>query len=520
MAAVNTGLLNKPIEWIIFGPEEPRSPLEDGNYSIDEKLQDMLVSLCQSLPLPLAHVHYCSASSPSSTFDSRDHLLETTASERGISVNYHRGMYSHSHFSFCEDLLFDVPCITDILLSLFFTGSIEECIQALSADPFGVPQASLSKVMSNKPLSSSHMDRIGAYVTNNHATSYGETPQKRKLKRVDDSTKPAGSVSKKMRSDAPSSTQIPSDDFPRESSQSMWNQLSAQPSSSAAAGAGQPMSSAKMTGALGNMASSGVPQRITEDAAKLLPQHKTYPIHQARLQQMPAIQTYPTANLNKGWATAEQKSPLSNESSAHPSLAGNIGFSSLPSSALPLAASPFSLPAAAQPQLNAASQIQLLQLLGSLQQQPTATVPVPSLPEQQLIQQIVNAKMLEQLLAGSGNTTGTAQPFLQQSQQIPAAMAGTSSAAAFPAGLTAPAGTASTPTRNSGLHNVHESSAPRSPRTLYTPNDDSTLSAYQCLVRKQIEMFEATQDDVQYNIVRIFCDSFVHLFPKFQWTHI
>ena len=399
--------------------------------------------------------------------------------------------------SLCKDLLFVLPCVTDILLSLSFTGSIEECIQALSAEPFGVPQDALSSVMSSKPLVRSVMDRIGAYV----ATSSGETPQNLKLKRVEGSTKLAGSLSKKIRSDAPSSTQITSDDVPGERSQSMLNQVSALPSTSAAAaaGAGQPMPGAMMTGALGNMASSGVPQQNTEDAAKLLPQHKAYPIHQPRLQQMPAIHTYPTANLNKDWAAADQTSPLSNESSAYPSLAGNISFPSLPSSTLPLAASPFSLPVAAQPRLNAASQLQLLQLLGSLQQQPTPTVPVPSLPEQQLVQEIVNANLIEQLLTGGANTTGAAQPFLQQSQQIPAAMAGTSSAA----GLTAPAGTASTPTRNSGLRNVHESSAPRSPRTLYTPSDDSTLSAYQCLVRKQIEMFEATQDDVQYNIVRI-----------------
>ena len=43
----------------------------------------------------------------------------------------------------------------------------------------------------------------------------------------------------------------------------------------------------------------------------------------------------------------------------------------------------------------------------------------------------------------------------------------------------------------------------RFPIVLYNPSDDSTLSAYQCLVRQQIEIFEATEDDVQFNISKM-----------------
>ena len=40
-------------------------------------------------------------------------------------------------------------------------------------------------------------------------------------------------------------------------------------------------------------------------------------------------------------------------------------------------------------------------------------------------------------------------------------------------------------------------------KLLYSESDDTTLSAYQCLVRQQIEMFEATEDDVQFNISKM-----------------
>jgi hypothetical protein len=43
----------------------------------------------------------------------------------------------------------------------------------------------------------------------------------------------------------------------------------------------------------------------------------------------------------------------------------------------------------------------------------------------------------------------------------------------------------------------------RTPLVLYTTSDDTTLSAYQCLVRQQIEMFEAIEDDVQFNISKM-----------------
>ena len=43
----------------------------------------------------------------------------------------------------------------------------------------------------------------------------------------------------------------------------------------------------------------------------------------------------------------------------------------------------------------------------------------------------------------------------------------------------------------------------RTPLLLYSKLDDTALSAYQCLVRQQIEMFEATQDDVQFNISKM-----------------
>jgi hypothetical protein len=43
----------------------------------------------------------------------------------------------------------------------------------------------------------------------------------------------------------------------------------------------------------------------------------------------------------------------------------------------------------------------------------------------------------------------------------------------------------------------------RRPVVLYTQADDTTLSRYQCVIRQQIEMFEATDDDVQFNISRM-----------------
>ena len=43
----------------------------------------------------------------------------------------------------------------------------------------------------------------------------------------------------------------------------------------------------------------------------------------------------------------------------------------------------------------------------------------------------------------------------------------------------------------------------RPPVLLYSQKDDASLSRYQCLVRQQIEMFEATDDDVQFNISRM-----------------
>jgi hypothetical protein len=41
------------------------------------------------------------------------------------------------------------------------------------------------------------------------------------------------------------------------------------------------------------------------------------------------------------------------------------------------------------------------------------------------------------------------------------------------------------------------------PILLYSPSDEVALSAYQCLVRQQIEMFEATDDDVQFNVSKM-----------------
>jgi hypothetical protein len=43
----------------------------------------------------------------------------------------------------------------------------------------------------------------------------------------------------------------------------------------------------------------------------------------------------------------------------------------------------------------------------------------------------------------------------------------------------------------------------RLPVLLYSKNDDATLSPYQCLVRRQMELFEASEDDVQFNISKM-----------------
>jgi hypothetical protein len=43
----------------------------------------------------------------------------------------------------------------------------------------------------------------------------------------------------------------------------------------------------------------------------------------------------------------------------------------------------------------------------------------------------------------------------------------------------------------------------RPPLLLYSQTDDATLSVYQCLIRQQIEIFEATEDDVQFNISKM-----------------
>jgi hypothetical protein len=45
--------------------------------------------------------------------------------------------------------------------------------------------------------------------------------------------------------------------------------------------------------------------------------------------------------------------------------------------------------------------------------------------------------------------------------------------------------------------------AMRSPVLLYSKSDDTTLSPYQCLVRQQMELFEASEDDVQFNISKM-----------------
>jgi hypothetical protein len=62
---------------------------------------------------------------------------------------------------------------------------------------------------------------------------------------------------------------------------------------------------------------------------------------------------------------------------------------------------------------------------------------------------------------------------------------------------------------NGAPASLQQGGQPQDPRTsrppilLYTQSDDTSLSRYQCLVRQQIEMFEATEDDVQFNISRM-----------------
>lgn len=48
-----------------------------------------------------------------------------------------------------------------------------------------------------------------------------------------------------------------------------------------------------------------------------------------------------------------------------------------------------------------------------------------------------------------------------------------------------------------------QADAMRSPVRLYSKSDDVTLSPYQCLVRQQMELFEASEDDVQFNISKM-----------------
>jgi hypothetical protein len=48
-----------------------------------------------------------------------------------------------------------------------------------------------------------------------------------------------------------------------------------------------------------------------------------------------------------------------------------------------------------------------------------------------------------------------------------------------------------------------QTDAMRAPVLLYSKNDDVTLSPYQCLVRQQMELFEASEDDVQFNISKM-----------------
>ncbi|KAL3920456.1 MAG: hypothetical protein SGARI_006938 [Bacillariaceae sp.] len=46
---------------------------------------------------------------------------------------------------------------------------------------------------------------------------------------------------------------------------------------------------------------------------------------------------------------------------------------------------------------------------------------------------------------------------------------------------------------------VATSSGGRAPIIMYMPCDDESLSEYQCVLRKQIELFQATSEDVQWN---------------------
>ena len=48
-----------------------------------------------------------------------------------------------------------------------------------------------------------------------------------------------------------------------------------------------------------------------------------------------------------------------------------------------------------------------------------------------------------------------------------------------------------------------QTDAMRTPVLLYSKHDDVTLSPYQCLVRQQMELFEASEDDVQFNISKM-----------------
>lgn len=65
---------------------------------------------------------------------------------------------------------------------------------------------------------------------------------------------------------------------------------------------------------------------------------------------------------------------------------------------------------------------------------------------------------------------------------------------------TQPTSSSTTPNGQSGQTQKHLSGVSgRSPAILYLSCDDDSLSDYQCLVRKQIELFEAKEDDVESN---------------------
>jgi hypothetical protein len=237
---------------------------------------------------------------------------------------------------------------------------------------------------------------------------------------------------------------------------------------------------------MGSNGAAGAPPRVGPSQAAAPPQQQD--LQQIFMQQ--ALNAQAAMALLGGWnamgTTAAGNTQNTNDGQQQPNQNTNNNSmgsnTSQPSAPAPLPiAFPAAMPLATATLLNSQALAMLASQIQVMAAAATATTGQP--PQQQA------------MIGVTTNMAASAPPLGTTGLQPNSALANGSSIPANPLVTSASTLAHYSKSRNEAAG----SSSGRPPTILYIPCDDESLSEYQCVLRKQIELFEATTEDVQWN---------------------